>query len=127
LLRTRDNTFIVVPNANLISQDVVNWTHEDSKTRIRIPVSVAYGSDLEHVDRVCLEVAKASPKILEYPAPELAFKRFGESSLDFELLVWIASPMVLINNDINRALFIAFREAGIEVPFPQRDVHIRQQ
>ena len=124
LLKTRDNIFLVVPNSNLITQEVINWTYRDAKTRLRLPISVSYASDIDHVERVCLEVATSSPHVLSFPAPEFVFLKFGESSLDCELLVWVANPLVFVNNEIYRKILIAFRKEGIEIPFPQRDVRV---
>ena len=89
---TGDNISIIVPNSEFISGRVVNWSHGDPKLRLRIPVAVSYGSDVEHVSRVLLEVAGRQPDVLAEPPADVRLVRFAESSLDLELLVWIAEP-----------------------------------
>jgi small-conductance mechanosensitive channel len=126
-IRTRDNIAIIVPNSRFIDSEVINWSHGDPRIREHLAVGVAYGSDVERVRRVLLEAAKEHPAVLKEPAPEVWFGRFGESSLDFELLVWLPEPSGRrrIRSDLHYAIDRKFREAGIVIPFPQRDVHLR--
>ena len=125
---TNDNITMIVPNADFISQTVTNWSHGDPKVRIRIPIGVAYGSDIERLEKVLLEVAAENPKTLEEPKPSVLFSNFGDNSLNFELAVWTASmstrPRRFIST-LNFAIEKKLRENGIEIPFPQRDLHIR--
>jgi small-conductance mechanosensitive channel len=125
---TNDNITIIVPNSNFISNAVTNWSHGDPRVRLRLAIGVAYGSDLEKLQRVMLEVAKENPKVLEEPAPALFFIGFGESSLDFELAVWTAE-MTSKPRRFRSELFFPIekklRENKIEIPFPQRDLHLR--
>lgn len=125
---TNDNITMIVPNSDLITQRVTNWSYGDPKVRIRISVGVAYGTDIELLKRVLLEVAAAYPKVLQNPPPELFFTGFGDSSLDFELAVWtkdMASKPRRFRSDLNYAIEQKLREANIEIPFPQRDLHLR--
>ena len=125
---TNDNIAIIVPNSNFISNAVTNWSHGDPRVRIRLPVGVAYGTDLEKLRRVLLEVAKEHPKVLTEPAPDVFFLGFGDSSLNFELAVWTAE-MTFKPRRFRSELYFTMdnklRENKIEVPFPQRDLHLR--
>ncbi|HET6369965.1 MAG TPA: mechanosensitive ion channel domain-containing protein [Nitrospiria bacterium] len=124
---TPDNIVMIVPNSEFISGRVTNWSYGDPKVRLHIPVGVSYQADVGLVRSVLLGIAMRSPKVLKDPEPEVWFIKFGESSLDFELLVWAPIPIGRrrtiseINFEINRA----FQENGIEIPYPQRDVHFR--
>jgi small-conductance mechanosensitive channel len=126
-VRTFDGAEVVVPNSKLVSESFVNWTLSDRQRRIEIPVGVAYGTDPERVIELLESVARARPEFLTEPPPTVLFHRLGESSLDFLVRVWapdsdtsrILQGQLLL--DIHRAL----REAGIEIPFPQRDLHLR--
>jgi small-conductance mechanosensitive channel len=126
---TNDNIAIIVPNSKLVSENVINWSHTDRKVRFKIPVSVAYGSDAREVERVLLEVARADPDVLEEPAPSVRFMEFGDSGLAFELRAW-SSTLVhrkgLLISNLNFAIYDRFAEAGIEIPFPQRVVHLTE-
>ena len=124
---TRDNVYLLVPNREFIGQTVVNFRHKDPKMRVHIPVGVSYGSDTRLVQQVLRDVAQGHPEVLQRPAPDVWFTGFGDSSLDFELLVWVADPpqRQRIGSELRFTIFDAFREHGIEIPFPQRDVHMK--
>ena len=125
---TNDNITMIVPNADFISQTVTNWSHGDLKVRIRVPIGVAYGSDIDLLEKVLLEIADENPKALKEPKPSVLFDSFGDNSLNFELALWTASmttrPRRFIST-INFAIEKKLRENNIEIPFPQRDLHIR--
>ncbi len=118
---------LIVPNSQIISQKVTNWTLSNRRVRLVAAVGVAYGSDLEKVLRLLAEVAQRHPDVLEDPRPTPLFIRFGASSLDFELRVWIADvdhrPRVL--NELLLEIDRRFREEQVEIPFPQHDLHLR--
>jgi potassium efflux system protein len=124
---TRDGVAIIVPNSELISGRVVNLSAPTSTYRVRVAVGVAYGSDTSTVRRVLLDVAGGEPRVLEAPPPAVFFRDFADSSLAFELCVWLQDPHEepLATSDLRFAIDAAFREAGIEIPFPQRDLHLR--
>ncbi len=126
-IQTFDRAEIVVPNSDLIASQVVNWTLGDRNIRLIIPVGVAYGSDVETVMRVLTEVAAQSPRLLKDPQPMVLFLNFGESSLDFHLRVWIAdfSDQWIIKSELIQEIDRRFRAEGVEIPFPQRDLHLR--
>lgn len=127
-LLTRDDVEISIPNAVIGAAKVTNesggpWV----KQRIRVPVGVAYGSDTEKVVRILEEIANANPTVLDNPTPRIRMRRFGESSLDFELLGWIATPEQrgLVVHELLMEINRRFRAEGVEIPFPQSDIHIR--
>jgi small-conductance mechanosensitive channel len=126
-VRTYEGAEVIVPNADLISQQVVNWTLSDRTRRVDIPVGVAYGTPPERVLALLDEVARGHPDVLEDPAPAALFTGFGESSLDFELRVWSERPerRLATRSELVLAIHDALRAAGIEIPFPQRDLHVR--
>lgn len=127
-VRTNDNVVIIVPNSEFISSRVTNWTANDRRVRISIPLGTSYASDPAVVRQILLRVAAAQPDILDDPAPDVIFQGFGDSSLNFELRVWtedsLRTPQVLKSN-LYYAIFAAFTENDIEIPFPQRDIHVR--
>ncbi len=127
-VNTYDNVSVIVPNKDFITARVINWTHGDPKIRMRIPIGVAYGSNVALVRETLLAVAANYGRVLKRPAPMVSFRGFGTSSLDFELLVWIPTPALKrqVVSDLCSAIDAAFRRAGIEIPFPQVDLHVRQ-
>jgi potassium-dependent mechanosensitive channel len=126
-VRTWQGAEVIVPNASLITDSVVNWTLSDRQRRLELPVGVAYGSDPEQVIRILTDVARANPEILDDPPPLALFRGFGESSLDFELRAWTArfERGLVTSSDLIRTIYAALQEAGIQIPFPQRDLHLR--
>lgn len=124
---TNDNISIIVPNSKFITENVINWSHTDRKVRFRIPVTVAYGSDVHLIDRLLLEVAAENPDVLKDPAPGVRLMEFGESGLCFELRAWSTSLIHrrgLLTSSLNFAIYRVFTEHGIEIPYPRRDIHI---
>ena len=124
---TLDNVSIIVPNTNFISENVTNWSFRDTKVRIHVSVGVSYGSDVDLVAETLLEAGCAHPEVLAMPEPQIQFLDFGDSSLNFDLLVWLrdASRQYFVKSDLNFAIVKAFRERDITIPFPQRDLHLR--
>jgi small-conductance mechanosensitive channel len=125
---TNDNIAIIVPNSKFITENVVNWKYNDDRVRFRIPVSVAYGADAREVERLLLEVAAAEPEVLDDPAPAVRFLEFGDNGLGFELRAWTSSAVHRrgkLVSALNHAIYQSFNAAGIEFPFPQRDLHLR--
>lgn len=124
---TNDNISIIVPNSKFITENVVNWSHSDRKVRFRVPVSIAYGSDVNLVEKLLLEVADKNPDVLKDPAPAVRLMEFGDSGLNFQLRVWSTSLIhrrgTLISA-LNFAIYRIFNENGIEIPYPRRDIHI---
>lgn len=126
---TNDNISIIVPNSEFISSTVINWSHTDRKVRFNFPVGVSYKEDPQKVKNVLLEVALNNPGVLKEPKPDVLFTEFADSALMFNLRVWtseyIDRPGVL-KSQLYFEIFKRFKENGIEIPYPQRDVHIKQ-
>ena len=128
VIRTNDNIAMIVPNTKFIDSPVTNWTYGDPRVRFRIPVGVAYGSDVNKVRAALIAAGKSDRHVLQDPAPSVFLKQFGESAIEFELVVWsseMSHRPSRFKSDLNFAIEEKLREAGIEIPFPQRDLHIR--
>lgn len=128
IIRTNDNISMIVPNKKFIEDPVTNWTYGDPRVRFRIPVGVAYGSDLDQVKEALIAAGREHPSALKDPAPSVFLEKFGDNSIDFELVVWsdeMSYRPRRFRSDLNFAIARKFKEAGIEIPFPQRDVHIK--
>jgi small-conductance mechanosensitive channel len=127
-LVTNDNIYIIIPNSNLITGTVVNWSHGDPTVRTRMPIGIAYGTDIEKVRTLLLEAAAAEPEVLKTPAPDVLFVGYGDSAINLELAVW-SSMTVDQPLGFKSRLFYAIHETleanKIEIPFPQRDLHLR--
>ena len=125
---TNDNITTIVPNQKFIDSPVTNWTYGDPRVRFRVPIGVAYGSDIELVRHKLIEAAEEDPHTLKDPAPSVFFTAFGDSSLNFELVAWsdeMSHRPARFRSDLNFAIERKFREAKIEIPFPQRDINFR--
>ncbi len=124
---TRDGVEHLIPNEELINQRVSNWTFSDTEIRIKLPIGVAYDSDLPHAIETCIKTAQAEGRILTSPEPTCLVKGFGDSAIDLELRIWIRDPHNGISN-IKSTVYVriwqTFKEEGIEIPFPQRVVHL---
>jgi small-conductance mechanosensitive channel len=118
---------VILPNSELLSSAVTNWTHKDRMGRVEVAVGVAYGSDTEQVRDILLACAKSIPDVMSWPAPYVIFHDFGASSLDFVVRAYLrdVEKRLTIGSDLRFAVDKAFREAGIEIPFTQQDVHLR--
>jgi small-conductance mechanosensitive channel len=123
---SRDGVTVFLPNSQLMSNTVINYTEPTTERRFQIDFGVAYGSDLDHVKKVALEVADAEPKVLKTPSPEVRNYGFNDSSIQLALIVWIgdAKEDLIVGSSLRFAMDKAFRKNGIVMPFPQREVHI---
>lgn len=119
---------VIIPNSELLSTSVVNWTHTDRLGRVEIPIGVAYGTDPERVRQILLDLAAANSQVTRRPAPYVMFKDFGDSALIFELRCYLydIGQIIIVSTDLRFAIDKAFREHGIQIPFPQRDLHIKE-
>jgi potassium efflux system protein len=126
-VQTFDYAEVIVPNADLIANKVTNWTLSNRLVRLIIPVGVAYGSDVQSVLENLLACATANSRVPKVPAPQVLFLHFGESCLEFELRCWAwdADEMFKLKSELHVEIWRRFREAGIEIAFPQRDLHLR--
>ena len=125
---TNDNITMIVPNTKFIDSPVTNWTYDDPRVRFRIPVGVAYGSDIEKVRAALIAAGKENPHTLKDPEPSVFLEKFGDNAIEFELVVWSSEMSYRprrYRSDLNFAMEQKLREAGIELAFPQRDLHIR--
>ena len=126
--RTRDDVQITVPNKMMASTKIINESAPNHRYRIRIKVGVAYGTDIDIVEDILLEVTKKNPKISSFPAPRVRFRKFGDSSLDVELLCWAIQPQDrgIVVHQLCKAIYENFSEKNITIPFPQREIHLHQ-
>ncbi len=126
-IATLDRVSVILPNSRFLEGEVVNWSHGNPISRLHIPAGVAYGANLELVREALLNAAKQHSDVLSIPPPNVFFLGFGNSSLDFDLLVWISEPrkQFQIKSDLYFLIYQQFQDKGIEIPFPQRDLHLR--
>lgn len=126
-LTTLDRVSVILPNSRFLEQEVVNWSHRSAISRLHIPAGVAYGSNVEIVRQALLEAAHQQADVLSIPPPNVFFLGFGDSALNFDLLAWISEPrkQYQIKSDLYFLIYQLFQERGVEIPFPQRDMHVR--
>ncbi|MGA8262968.1 MAG: mechanosensitive ion channel domain-containing protein [Ignavibacteriaceae bacterium] len=125
---TNDNISVIVPNSEFISSTVVNWSHTDRNVRFNISVGVSYNADPEKVKQILLDVADNEEGVLKSPKPDVLFDEFADSSLNFKLRIWTSTYITtpgLLKSKLYFEIFKKFKEKGIEIPFPQRDLHIK--
>ncbi len=127
-IMTRDDVLITIPNSVLAASKIVNESAPIPRFRIRVPVGVAYGSDIEQVEEVLLAVVAANDAVVAEPRARVRLRAFGASSLDFELLCWVEEPSLkgLVTHDLLKATYRAFAEKAISIPFPQQDIYIKE-
>lgn len=128
IINTNDNISVIVPNSQFTDNQVINWSYHNSIVRFRFSVGVSYSEDPAKIKKLLLEVADENKGILKEPAADVLFDEFGDSSLNFSLAVWtrdyINKPVIL-KSELYYAIFAKFKEHGIEIPFPQRDLHLK--
>ena len=125
---TRDQREYLIPNEQLMINQVENWSYSSKTVRIQVPVGVSYGCDIEQAEKLMLEAAKATPRVLESPPPSVWLDAYGESSVNFVVQCWITDPEEGVGNvrsDVLKRLWKLFHEHEIEIPFPQRDLNLR--
>ncbi|HSO17852.1 MAG TPA: mechanosensitive ion channel domain-containing protein, partial [Desulfosarcina sp.] len=126
IVQTFDNATVIIPNSDFISQQVTNWSFKDPRMRRHVDVGVAYGSDIELVRRTLLDIAAATPNVLDHPRPDVLFLDHGDSALIFRLRFWThVDNYYSTTTDVRFELDRRFRELNIEIAYPQRDIHIR--
>jgi len=127
-VRTNANITVIVPNSEFVTRQVINWTATERQVRFNLAVGVSYKADPAEVKEALLQVAHLNPDVLPTPEPDVLFSGFGESSLDFQLRVWtrtqVRTPNIL-RSDLYFAIFAELARRGIEIPYPQRDLHLR--
>lgn len=126
-IRTLNKVSIIVPNSEFVSSNVINYSHGDPEYRLDVEVGVSYGSDLDTVLKALIEVAKENKNVLQNPEPQVHLVSFGDSAWNMQLRVWIpdVKRYPIIRNEVNQAIVRKFQEYDIEIPFPQRDLHVR--
>ncbi|MCL2931881.1 MAG: mechanosensitive ion channel [Trichodesmium sp. MAG_R03] len=126
-ITTLDRVSLIVPNSRFLENEVLNWSHGNPISRIKIPIGVAYGSNIKLVRKAILEVAKSHSEVLLHPSPQLWFQEFGDSSLNFDLLIWTREPrkQYQLKSELNYRIEASLRRYKIEIPFPQRDLHLK--
>ncbi|GJM30833.1 MAG: hypothetical protein DHS20C17_34680 [Cyclobacteriaceae bacterium] len=126
VIRTYDGAEVIVPNGDLVSQEVINWTLSSRERRVEMHVGVAYGSDVKQVTKLISDVLKSHPKVEKYPEPAVLLDGFGDSSVDFRCLIWTTDidHWLRIKSELSTQIYDALNEADITIPFPQRDLHV---
>jgi small-conductance mechanosensitive channel len=125
---TRDGKEHLIPNEQLMTEPVENWSYSNRNVRVHIPVGVGYGTDLALAQKLMIEAASAAARVLKDPKPSVWLKNFGERSVEHDVMVWVADPELGVGNvrsDVLNRIWLLFREHEIELPFPQHDIHIR--
>jgi len=125
---TRDQTEHLIPNENLMVNQVVNWSYSSRDVRVKAPVGVSYDSDLDLVTKLLYQAVEDTPRVVQTPKPRVNLMGFGDNSVDFELRFWIQDPeggLANVRSDVFMRIWQLFRENGIEIPYPQRDLHLR--
>ena len=125
---TRDGKEFLIPNELLMTETVENWSYSSKNVRVKIPVGVSYSSDLKRVEEILIECTTACSRVLENPKPNVWLAEFGDNSVNFEIQAWIRDPEAGVGNvrsEVLKAIWWAFKEEGIEIPFPQRDLYIK--
>jgi len=127
-IKTRDDILITIPNSIMSTSKIINQSAPQPRYRIRIDVGVGYDSDLRHVEKILLSVAEKNHALAEKPEPRVRVRSFGESAIQFQLLVWVQDPRHRGRETHNllKMIHIAFQEEGIEIPFPQRDIFLKK-
>jgi len=128
IFQTFDRYVLIIPNSELISNKVLNWTYYGPGTnRVTLKIGVSYGSDVRQVTKILDEVCRANHRVLDDPPPLIYFEAYGDSSLNFNIWIYVKGPFDRIpaTHELNSAIFEAFQEHGIEIPFPQRDLYIK--
>lgn len=127
MVRTVNNIFIIVPNSEFVSKDVINYSHGDPTYRLDIDVGVSYGSDLDTVLKALKEVADTNATVMKKPEPEVHLIEFGDSAWNMQLRAWIpdVKRYPRVRNELNQSIVRTFKKYDIEIPFPQRDLHVR--
>lgn len=129
VIRNRDGVDTLIPNENLITSEVINWSYGDRNIRIKMPIQISYADDPEQAMGIMIEAARAEPRILGDPEPVCRLLGFGDNGINLELRVWIADPEEGLNNvrsNVNLIIWRSFKDNGITIPFPQRDVYVKQ-
>ena len=125
---TRDATEYLIPNDELMTQRVTNWSYSKAEVRLKLPVAISYRADVRQAIGLCQGAASETPRVLKEPKPVCLLKGFGDNGVDLELRIWINDPkngVSNLKNDVFLRIWDKFHAQGIEIPFPQRDLHLK--
>ena len=128
VVRDRDGVETLIPNENLVTTEVINWSYSDKAVRLKLPVQISYNDDPEKAMQIMLDCAFASPRVLREPLPLCRLMEFADSGIALELRIWIQDPengLGGVRSEVNLAIWRGFKQAGITIPYPQRDIHIK--
>jgi len=128
VVRDRDGVETLIPNENLVTSEVINWSYSDKTVRLKLPVQISYNDDPEQAMQIMLDSAYASPRVQRDPVPLCRLMEFADSGIQLELRIWILDPengLGGVRSEVNLAIWRGFKEAGITIPYPQRDIHIK--
>lgn len=125
---TRDDVTVTIPNSVLNSSKVINESSPKERKRITVPIGIAYGSDIDRFEEIILEIAEEEDMVLGHPSPRMRFSEFGDFSLNYDLLCWVEAPLKdrRAQHELNREIYKRLNAEGIEIPFPKRDIYMRQ-
>ena len=126
---TRDKVEFLIPNENLMINQVENWSYSSLDVRVKVPVGVAYGTDIDLAEKLMLRAARETERVLADPAPSIWLHAFGDNAIQFEIQIWIEDPedgLGNVRSDVLKRVWHLFREHDVQIPFPQRDIHIRE-
>jgi len=129
VVRDRDGVDTLIPNENLITTEVINWTYSDPNVRVKVPVAVSYGDDVERAMAIILEIVHEQPRVLAEPEPSCRLIEFGDHGIHLEARIWVSDPEAgfgSIRSDINLEIWRRFKKEGITIPFPQHDLYIKE-
>lgn len=124
---TRDKTEFLIPNENLMINQVENWSYSSKDVRLKVPVGVDYGTDIDFAEKLMLQAARETPRVMKQPAPSVWMTAFGESSIQFEIQIWIDDPedgIGDVRSDVLKRLWRIFRDNGVKIPYPQREIRV---
>jgi small-conductance mechanosensitive channel len=127
VVRDREGVETLIPNENLITSEVTNWSFSDRHVRVKLPVQVSYADDPEFAMDLMIKACEANTRVLKDPAPQARLLNFGDNGIDLELRLWLSDPqngIGAVKSDVNLAIWKSFKEHGVTIPFPQRDVRI---
>lgn len=130
VVRDRDGVETLIPNENLITSEVTNWSYSDRHVRIKVPVQISYNDDPEVAMQVMMDACKVNVRVLDVPAAQVRMLSFGDNGINLELRLWLDDPeegVGSVKSDINMAIWKGFKEKGITIPYPQRDIHVNSQ
>ncbi len=127
MVKDRDGVETLIPNENIITSEVTNWSYSDKHVRVKIPVQVSYDDDVEQAMQLMLDACQVSARVLQNPEPAVRLTNFADNGIELELRLWLDDPeqgVGSVKSDINLAIWKAFKDNAITIPFPQRDVHL---